>query len=138
METRRLIFFFRARYNPCRCEAVIRAAVIRPWTLELHPTDETDYSSYQINLCLLSLAGFCSLSPPGTLDLAVASPPHSPPIVSALHENSLNPGAITRTWEKCAFGDTTQQVSTECPDTDLQILRFYRGTRPVESICDRG
>lgn len=30
--------------------------------------------------------------------------------------------------EKCAFGDTTQQVSTECPDTDLQILRFYRGT----------
>lgn len=40
--------------------------------------------------------------------------------------------------EKCAFGDTTQQVSTECPDTDLQILRFYRGTRPVESICDRG
>jgi len=62
VETRRLIFF-RARYNPCRCEAVIRAAVIRPWTLELHPTDETDYSSYQINLCLLSLAGLRPLSP---------------------------------------------------------------------------
>lgn len=124
METRRLIFF-RARYNPCRCEAVIRAAVTRPWTLELHPTDETDYSSYQINLCLLSLAGLHPLSlPPPRL----ASPYRSPPVVSALHENSLNLGTITRNLEKCAFGDTTQQVSTECPDTDLQILRFYRGT----------
>jgi len=66
VETRRLIFF-RARYNPCRCEAVIRAAVIRPWTLELHPTDETDYSSYQINLCLLSLAGLRPLFLPLSL-----------------------------------------------------------------------
>jgi len=57
------------------------------------------------------------------------------PVVSALHENSLNPSAITRTWRSARL--VTQQVSTECSDTDLQILRFYRRTCPVESICDR-
>lgn len=128
-----LDFFFRARYNPCRCEAVIRAAVTRPWSLELHPTDETDYSSYQINLCLLSLAGLCSPSPPppspSPFRLAVATLPHSPSVVLGFTRELTQSGHDNANLEKCAFGDTTQQVSTECPDTDLQILRFYRGTR---------
>ena len=59
------------------------------------------------------------------------------PVVSALHENSLNPSAITRTWRSARL--VTQH--NRCPqssDTDLQILRFYRRTCLVESICDRG
>lgn len=130
-------FFFRARYNPCRCEAVIRAAVTRPWTLELHPTDETDYNSYQINLCLLSLAGLHPLSLPPPR-LTVASPHRSPPVVSALHENSLNLGTITRTWRSARL--VTQH--NRCPQS--VPIRIYRSSgftgepRSVESICDRG
>lgn len=66
--------FFRARYNPWRNKALIRAPVIRPGVLLLYPTDETDYSSYQINLCLR----FAPLHHPGRADM------------SSLHENSLN------------------------------------------------
>lgn len=122
METRRLIFF-RARYNPCRCEAVIRAAVTRPWTRELHPTDETDYSWYQINLCLLSLVGLCPPPPSSPSSARGRLPaPILPPIVSALHENSLNPGAITRTWRSARL--VTQH--NRCPQN--VPIRIYRSS----------
>lgn len=57
------------------------------------------------------------------------------PDVSGFTRELTQPGDNAK-LENCTFDDTTQQVSIECPDTDLQLLRFYRRIRLVESICD--